>query len=109
MALSKEIKQEDGVVTNYHRILFLRSTINQHISIAVLSYIDEVSRERELLGEKPYKVAVTYEKPYEENMTVEEAYEYLKTLPAFESAEDVLEDTAYTFRNEETVEKEGEE
>lgn len=89
MALLKEIKQEDGVVTNYHRILFLRSTINQHISISVLSYIDETSRETELDGERPYKTAVTYEKPYEENMTVEEAYEYLKTLETFKNALDI--------------------
>lgn len=89
MALKKEIRQDDGVVTTYHRILFLRSVINHHVSIAVLSYVDEESRNLELNGEKPYKVAVTYEKEYEENMTVEQAYEYLKTLENFKGAADV--------------------
>ena len=64
MALKKEVRQDNGVVTNYHRILENSET-------------------------EPYKVAVTYEKEYEENMTVEEAYEYLKTLPEFEGAEDI--------------------
>lgn len=89
MALQKEIRQEDGVVTSYHRILFLKPVINHHISIAVLSYIDEDSRNTEDDGGKPYKVAKTYEKSYEENMTIEEAYEYLKTLPDYEGAEDI--------------------
>lgn len=89
MALQKEIKQDDGVTTMYHRILFLRAVINSHVSIAVLSYVDEASREKEVNGERPYKMAITYEKPYKENMTVEEAYDYLKTLPAFAGAVDV--------------------
>lgn len=89
MALQKEIKQDNGVTTSYHRVLFLRSTINSHVSIAVLSYVDEASREMELVGERPYKVSATYEKSYQENMTIEEAYEYLKTLPDFEGAVDV--------------------
>lgn len=37
MALFKEIKQPDGVITDYHRILFLQTTVNQQNSIAVLS------------------------------------------------------------------------
>lgn len=89
MALQKEIKQDDGVTTSYHRILFFRAVINSHVSIAVLSYVDEASRERELTGDRPYKISATYERPYVENMTIEEAYEYLKTLPDFEGAEDI--------------------
>lgn len=89
MALKKENRQENGVVTSYHRIMMINSVINHHISIAVLSYIDEDSRNTEDNGEKPYKVAKTYEKSYEENMTIEEAYEYLKTLPDYEGAEDI--------------------
>lgn len=89
MALKKENRQENGVVTSYHRIMMINSVINHHISIAVLSYIDEDSRNTEDNGGKPYKVAKTYEKSYEENMTIEEAYEYLKTLPDYEGAEDI--------------------
>ncbi len=89
MALKKEIRQSDGVVTNYHRILYIQSTINSHESIAVVSYVDEVSRTMENNGDRPYIAAVTYEKEYEENMTIEDAYKYLKTLPDYEDAEDI--------------------
>ena len=89
MALKKEIRQSDGVVTNYHRILYIQSTINSHDSIAVVSYVDDIGRAMENDGERPYKAAVTYEKEYEENMTIEAAYKYLKTLLEFEGAEDI--------------------
>lgn len=89
MALYKEIIQDDGVATNYHRILYIQSMINSHNSIAVASYINKEGRERENTEKQPYKKAITYEKPYQENMTNEEAYAYLKTLSDFEGAEDV--------------------
>ena len=89
MALMKAIKRDDGVVTNYHRILFIQTTINRQNSIAVLSYVDEESRLTESVEVRPYKVAVTYETAYSETMTVEDAYNYLKTLPDFEGAEDI--------------------
>lgn len=89
MAIKKEIVQDDGVITNYHRILFLQTTINSHISIAVLSYITGNSRSVESGMSRPYAKAKTYECAYDENMTVEKAYEYLKTLPDFEGAENV--------------------
>lgn len=91
MALYKEIRQEDGVVTNYHRILFLMQMVNSHVSIAVLSYVNTESRkdERNNVIAQPYQRSVTYETEYEENMTVEGAYDYLKTLPEFEGAVDI--------------------
>ena len=82
MALRKRIRQNDGVITNYHRILYIQSTINSHDSIAVVSYVEND-------GERPYRVAATYEKEYTENMTIEEAYAYLKTLSEYEDAEDI--------------------
>ena len=89
MALLKEIVQDNGVITKYHRILYTQSMINSHDSIAVVSYIDQKGRERENSENEPYKVAITFEKSYQENMTIEEAYEFLKTLPEFEGAEDI--------------------
>jgi hypothetical protein len=89
MALLKSIRQTDGVVTNYHRILFTQSTINSHNSIVVASYVDKEARNMELSEIRPYKITKTYEKHYVENMTVEDAYDYLKTLPQFEDAEDI--------------------
>lgn len=91
MALKKDIRQNDGVTTSYHRILFLQQTVNRQNSIAVLSYVDEEAREGEINNtiEQPYKISKTYETGYSEEMTVEKAYEYLKSLSEFEGAEDI--------------------
>lgn len=91
MALYKEIKQNDGVTTNYHRILFLTQTVNRQNSIAVLSYVDEESRadEKTNVMSQPYQKSITYETSYVPNMTIEDAYTFLKTLPQFEGAEDI--------------------
>ena len=91
MALYKDILQDDGVTTSYHRILYIQTTVNRQISIAVLSYVGNESREsaKETVMSIPYQKAITYELPYNEEMTVTRAYGYLKTLPQFEGAEDV--------------------
>lgn len=91
MALSKSITQSDGVVTNYHRILFVQTTVNKQNSIVVLSYLNDAARESEKVNvDSPlYCRSVTYETEYAENMTVSAAYDYLKTLPLFEGAEDI--------------------
>ena len=90
MALYKEIRQNDGVTTNYHRILHLTQTVNRQNSIAVLSYVDADARssEQESVLAQPYCKSVTYETNYDENMTIASAYEYLKTLSVFSGAED---------------------
>lgn len=90
MALYKEIRQNNGIRTNYHRILFIQATVNKQNSIAVLSYENEDSRESEKNNEfTPYRQSTTYEADYNEAMTVEDAYAYLKTLDVFIGAEDV--------------------
>lgn len=88
MALFKIIRQDDGVTTNYHRILYIKQTVNKQNSIAVVSYVDLDSRESDSTDKPAYKKAITYETEYDETMTVETAYDYLKTLPVFEGAED---------------------
>lgn len=90
MALYKEIRQENGVRTTYHRIFFIQHTVNRQNSIAVLSYTDEEARKFEQDSEyRPYRQSVTYEVDYDPAMTVEDAYAYLKTLDVFAGAEDV--------------------
>lgn len=91
MALYKEIRQDDGVVAKYHRILFLTQTVNRQNSIAVLSYVDGDSRDEEKASimVQPYRKSVTYETAYDPTMTIETAYEYLKTLPQFEGATNI--------------------
>lgn len=88
MALSKKIKQEDGVVTSYHRILFMSQFINSHTSIVVASYIDRQSRGTIDEGAEPYVRTVTYERDYDPEMDVGSAYAYLKGLDAFAGSED---------------------
>lgn len=90
MALFKKIEQSDGVVTDYHRILFLQTTVNQQNSIAVVSYVSSDVREGEKKNNsyRPYMRSKTYETDYDPDMTIEEAYECLKTLPEFKDAED---------------------
>lgn len=91
MALYKEIRQSDGVVTNYHRILSVTQTVNRQNSIAVLSYVDAEARndEKESILSQPYSKSITYETTYDDTMTAETAYDWLKTLPQFEGAEDI--------------------
>lgn len=91
MALYKEIRQYDGVTTNYHRILYINKITNCRNAIAVCSYVDSSSRddEKNNITLEPYRQAVTYETEYNETMTVTNAYKYLKTLPEFEGAEDI--------------------
>ena len=91
MALYKEIIQNDGVPTKYHRILLIQHTINHHNSIAVLSYVDETSRatEKNDMAAQPYQKSITYETAYDPSMTVESAYGFLKALPEFEGAENI--------------------
>lgn len=94
MALKKRVVQEDGVVTEYHRILYVSNTVNSHSSIAVISLVSEEIRDRQLAGEikEPYQKIITYETTEHSDLTVEKAYEYLKTLDVFNGAEDILED-----------------
>ena len=91
MALFKEIRQSDGVTTNYHRILSITKTVNRQNSVAVLSYVDGQARsdEKESILAQPYSKSITYETSYDDAMTAETAYIWLKTLPEFEGAEDV--------------------
>ena len=91
MALYKAIRQQDGVTTHYHRILYVQITTNRQNSIAVLSYVDGEARQEEkaAVQAQPYSKSITYETDYDPNMTIESAYGYLKTLPEFAGAENV--------------------
>ena len=94
MALKKKVIQDDGVTTEYHRILYVQSTVNSHCSVAVISLVSEEIRDKQLAGEiqQPYQKIVTYETTEHDDLTIKKAYEYLKTLPEFEGAEDILEE-----------------
>lgn len=96
MALLKAIKQQNGVVLNYHRIADIKNVVNDKTYIGVLSYVDEEEREKEkkqpkYSPNKPqiYVVSLLIPVEYNDTLTIEDAYEYLKTLPEFEGSEDI--------------------
>ena len=101
MALSKEIENDNGVVTSYHRIVSINSIVNQQTTIEVASYINASKREDESnalkvareTGEYPEtNVFINTEyitKDYDENDNIENCYDYLKTLDKFKNAKNV--------------------
>lgn len=91
MALYKEIIQKNGIVTNYHRILYLSITINEQNSIAVASYLNKNAREEEKnnKNDEVFIASKTYETSYDESMSIEKAYNYLSSLPEFEGAKKI--------------------
>lgn len=98
MALKKEIEQIDGMITNYHRIVYIQKIINKCNLIQVASYVKEQKRdlekqnienENETLNDNIYIHRELYLTEYDENMTSETAYDYLKKLEIFKDAEDI--------------------
>lgn len=91
MALAKDIMQDDGIVTSYHRVQSVIINTNSHNSIIVVSCINNDIREKEKEGLilVPYQKAITYETSYEPDMSVEAAYDFLKTLDVFKDATDI--------------------
>lgn len=88
MALIKQIKQDNGLTLNYHRIMYVDSMINKNIAVIVASYPDKDTREYENGGKHIYHSCETYNHEYVENFTVKDAYDFLKTLEVFDGAED---------------------
>lgn len=98
MALLKNIELENGIVTNYHRIVSLNSIVNNQNIIEVASYINQNKRKEEKEyydsddENKSMNVFIDtryYNTDYDENMSVKTAYNYLKSLDEFKDAEDV--------------------
>lgn len=101
MALSKAIELDNGIVTNYHRIVSINSIVNQQTIIEVASYINQNKREEESNALKTAKETGEYPetnvfieteyitKDYDENDNIENCYDYLKTLDKFKGAKDV--------------------
>lgn len=104
MALQIQIKNSDGVILNYHHIMFVNVDFNQRILVAVESYIDAEGRQYD----KDYadgKINGNPTFPYTkmEYITIEwkdvgdllvgdlakNMYEWLKTQPPYIGAIDV--------------------
>lgn len=101
MALSKKIEQENGVTTNYHRIVSINQIINEQTLIEVASYTSAEKRQEEQQaletarksGEYPevniYIDTNTIATDYNgKDGNIEDAYKYLKTLDKFKGAKD---------------------
>lgn len=89
MALKKEIILDNGIILDYHRIITLQLVTNKYINITTLSYINEETRNEDVLDDKVIITNVYTIENYEEDYNIKRAYEYLKTLPEFENSEDV--------------------
>ena len=100
MALNKKIELENGVTTNYHRIVSINQFINGQTVIELASYTDKDKREEE---KNAYKTAQEtgqfpemnvfidtkfINKDYEEEESIEGAYDYIKGLEEFKGAKD---------------------
>lgn len=102
MALVKEVRQADGVTTNYHVVSSISSNTGLNTAVTVTSYIDEASALEAMSGSKvPYRRGEVYMFPYDEGMTRARAYKFLLAQEKFEGAEstdDIPEDvTAEEF------------
>ena len=113
MALQKEIKLDNGIVLNYHRIASLNKLTNISNTIEVSSYINKDEREKEkqyqnlqlkslepetITNEEKAQlqnginvlVETDYiQMEYNDGQTIEEAYNYLKTLDKYKDSIDV--------------------
>lgn len=116
MGLQKQIKQDNGIILNYHRIVTLSKITNISNVIEVSSYINETEREKEKRYQELQKRNVNKEEltkeereelekginvlveteyistSYDADMTIENAYEYLKTLDKYKKSKDILEE-----------------
>lgn len=93
MGLKKLIELDNGVTTNYHRIVSINNITNISTIIEVASYTSEEKREEEkqaIENATSMNVFINTQyinKDYTDSVSAEQAYEYLKTLDMFKNAE----------------------
>ena len=96
MALYKEITLGNGVVVNYHRVVSVNIITNVQNIIEVASYTSKEKRKEEKTaietgGDSNVFIETTYlNADYDQTMSIVSAYDYLKTLPEYEDATDVM-------------------
>lgn len=113
MAISKKITLANGVAVNYHRVVSVNTITNHANVIELASYTSKTKRTEEKAaleagraaaaaegGDAPNAGAVEHDvfiqtsyfnADYDQGMTIVDAYEWVKALPEFEGAADVLE------------------
>lgn len=103
MGLKKHVTLDNGVQLNYFRVVSLNVITNEQNIIEVAGYTSQAKRREESAaldearetGQYPetnvFISTEYFNASYDQHMTVASAYEWLKALPEFEGAEDVLE------------------
>lgn len=98
MALQKQIVLDNGIVTNYHRIVSINKITNNSTIVEVASYISKDERQKEIEYYKSKEedksmnvfINTTYMNvDYEENKNIQDLYNYIKTTEIFKDAEDI--------------------
>lgn len=100
MALSKQIELENGVVTNYHRIVSIQQIVNGQTIIELASYTNKDKRAEEKQAYETAKETGEFpsidvfidtqyiNKDYAEEESIEGIYDYIKTLDKFKGSKD---------------------
>lgn len=97
MALIKEITLDNGITTNYHRIVSINNITNHTSIIEIASYTSKAKRLEEktaLQNNQPMNIYIHTEylnKEYTKTLDVDKGYEYLKTLERFSNYTDDIE------------------
>ena len=102
MAIKMQVIEDNGIVTEYHRIALLTIDVNQQNTILVHSYLSADGRQIEKdyaaglyrdveagMMRFPYVSAEYIHANYDPDMTISAAYSYIKTLDKFKGAQDL--------------------
>ena len=102
MAIKIKTIEDNGIITEYHRIAMMSIDVNQQNTILVHSYLSADGRQVEKdyaagffkdvdagMMKFPYVDGKYIHAEYDPDMTISAAYEYLKNLPEYIGAEDV--------------------
>lgn len=92
MALYREMELGNGVRVSYHRVVSVGCVTNVQNTVEVASYPSRAFREREMADGESYVRTTWHVLPYRQGMSVDDAYDYLKGLPEYEGAADVIEE-----------------
>ena len=97
MALQKTIQLENGIITNYHRIVSINKIINNQTILEIASYTSKEKRQEEIdyynskEENKSINVYIDTEYinvDYETDKEIVDYYDYLKTTEKFKDAMD---------------------
>ena len=97
MALIKEITLDNGIITNYHRVVSVNNITNKCSILEIASYTNKTKRLEEknaIENNQPMNVYIATEylnEEYDKTLNVDKAYEHLKTLEKFANSTDDIE------------------